>query len=74
MHQMQRILNNQKKRYPHAYRFLMMNLELRDHLFELAELAAIKDSETRINVARRKQLSKLCFNIEKTFLMFEGEE
>ena len=73
MHKMQVILNDLKAEYPRAYKFLTMNIELRDNMFELAELAAIQDPEPRMGVARKKQMRKLCFNIERTFLMFEGE-
>jgi len=70
---MQVILNNLKRDYPHAYGFLMMNLELRDYLFEAAELKAIQSEEKRIWVARRNELRELCRCLEDTFHIFNGD-
>ena len=64
---MQVILNDLKREYPNAYKFLMMNHELRGFIFELCEAKAFRDKDPRKSVVMRNALMELCEHLEETF-------
>ena len=68
--ELQNILNRYKTEYPHAVKFLSLNIELRNYVFELVDAKAIQEKESRKWIARKYVMKGLLENMERVFVKF----